>query len=98
MFDPEKIGEALEELKKLNENLAALHRDAEDLKPLKNDLRLLISKLGEMRAGMKNVGAAAKQLFILNRILLSIKKVEGWSGVVKHVMESLMRMATGRRS
>lgn len=92
MFDPEKIGEALEELKKLNENLAALHRDAEDLKPLKNDVRLLISKLGEMRAGMKNVGAAAKQLFYLNQILLKIRSVSGWSGVLKHLLDSLTKV------
>lgn len=97
MFDPEKIGEALEELKRLNVNLEALHQDAEDLKPMKSDLRLLIAKLGEIQVGAKNVGAAAKELALLNRILLSIKKVSGWSGVVKHILSGLADMATGRR-
>lgn len=97
MFDPEKIGEALEELKKLNVNLAALHQDAEDLKPLKSDIRILIGKLGEIQAGAKNIGAAAKQLHILNRILLSIKKVQGWSGVVKHILSGLTGLGDPRR-
>lgn len=91
MFDEEKVSQALGELKRLNDNLETLHRDAEDLKPLKSDVRILIGKLDGLREGLVNVGRAAKQIAILNQILLQIKKVSGWSGVFKSILDGLVR-------
>ena len=91
MLDENTIETGLRELQRLNANLEQLHRDAEDFKPLKSDIRLLLSKVGDLQVMAKNAGAAAKQLAILNQILLQIKKVSGWSGVVKSLLDGLVR-------
>lgn len=98
MLDEETINGFLEELKRLNANLETLHKDAEDFKPVKADIRLLISKVGDLQALAGRVGQAAQQIAILNKILLSIKKVSGWSGVVKSLLDGLVRgVVTGKR-
>lgn len=98
MIDEEKILEGLAELKRLNENLETLHRDAEDFKPLKSDIRGLTAQLAGLKQGMVNVGRAAREISILNQILLQIKKVSGWSGVFKSMLDGLVRsVGTPRR-
>jgi hypothetical protein len=89
--DEQQILDGLAELKRLNDNLEVLHRDAEDFKPIKSDLRAVLSEMKGMREGLVNVGRAAKQISILNQILLQIKKVSGWSGVFKSILDGLVR-------
>lgn len=89
MIDEEKLLEGLAELKRLNENLSDLHKDAEDFKPLKAEIRNLIARLEAFKGVPKSITAVAKQLWIFNQILLKTKSVAGWSGVIKHLLDSL---------
>lgn len=84
----------LPELSRLNDNLERLHADAEDLKPLKTDLRDLVQQLKGIQGSAKSIRSAAKQIYVLNQILLQIKKTAGWSGVLKSMLDGLVRSVT----
>lgn len=79
MFPPE----VLEELKKLNANLEGLREDVAVFRPLVVDIRELKAKLG-------NMGKTAKQLQLLNQILLQTKKSAGTIGMIQALINSLL--------
>jgi len=90
MFTPEKLEECLAEIRKLNGNL-------EKGQEVKQSLDRLTGELKTFNGNMKTIHGLAKQLAILNQILLKVGRTAGGIGVVKSLVSSFVHMAERAR-
>lgn len=93
MFPPEII----QELKRLNDNLETLHGDAGKVEELSREVRNLSRLLDGMKGKFKAFPALARQINILNQIMLQSKKAAGTAGMLQTLFTSLLE-ATNRQS
>lgn len=89
MFDPETVQRALKELERLNSNLETLHADAKMVESVREDLRKMTSTLREAGDKFKSFPIVAKQLAIMNQILLQVRKSEGAVAMVSKLFEAI---------
>jgi len=80
-LDPETMFKLLAELAKLNDNLRATRETTMSL----------VSNLKDLKDGTKSMMHVAKQVNILNQILLSVKKTSGAAGVVQHFLDAILK-------
>ena len=84
MAGPEEFGKLIEELQRLNRNLEEGRRDTQ----------VLLSRLKDVKGGVKAVYALAKQINIFNQIMLQVSKRAGHSAMFKGLLDSLMQYAS----
>lgn len=90
--------EVIEELKRLNDNLETLHGDAAKIDGLGKDIRGLTSLLKSMEGKFKSFPALARQIHILNQIMLQSKRAAGTAGMLQMLFGGLFKAAApGRR-
>lgn len=89
--------EVLEEIQRLNTNLENLHRDAQDVKEIGQQIRPMIATLKDLREKFKAFPMLAKQLYILNQIMLQVKKSSGTVSMLQTLLQSIFEMDGSRR-
>lgn len=86
-MEPEQLSRLLEELRKLNSNLEASHRDTLSL----------LSDLKDVKGGVKALYILSKQINVLNQIMLSVSKRAGTSGMIQNLLAGIIKIASGGR-
>ncbi len=85
--------EAIKELQRLNDNLEKLHDDTAKIDGLGKDIRGLTSLLKSMEGKFKAFPALARQIHILNQIMLQSKKAAGTAGMLQMLFGGLFKAA-----
>jgi hypothetical protein len=89
VFDPETIQKALAQVERLNENLETLHKDAKMIEEARADLRRMTSTLRDAGDKFRAFPVVARQLAIMNQILLQVRKSEGAVAMVSKLFEAI---------
>lgn len=86
-MESDELSRLLDELRKLNANLEASHRDTLSL----------MSDLKNVKGGVKALYVLSRQINVLNQIMLSVSKRAGTSGMIQNLLAGIIKIASGGR-
>jgi hypothetical protein len=95
-LDPEQVKKILSEIERLNGNLENLHRDAEEMRSVRSEIRALVGVMRDSYEKLKALPAVAKHLSIFNQILLQTRKAAGVTGMFSSMLDALTRFSKSR--
>lgn len=82
-MNPEDLGKAFEELQDLNKNI----------RELKQDAKRLTSRLRDLNTNFKHILPLAKEIRVLNQIMIQVSKTAGTTGMIQHLIESVLKFS-----
>lgn len=78
MVDGETLADFTEQLRRLNHNMEAAH----------NDSLRMSGEIRTLNEQMRMLGLVAKRLGVFNGIMLQVRKAQGASGMIAHLLRT----------